>query len=159
MITNKNQTCCFVGHRRLPKEKIKYIVKRLNQEIDKLIRQGVTDFISSGTLGFDQIAVSLIIAKREMGNNVRLIFALPYENQEEIWNTEQKRLYNSLLLEADEVIYVSEEYSIDCMKKCDRFMIDRSIYCICEQIYQMGGVVQTVRYAKEKGINVIDISS
>lgn len=69
----KAKTCCFTGHRRLPKDKIEHIIIRLNQEVDNLISQGVTNFISGGVLGFDQIAASLIVAKKEMGYNVRLI--------------------------------------------------------------------------------------
>lgn len=116
MTENKDKTCCFTGYRRLPKDKIEQIVIRLNQEVDNLISQGVTDFISGGALGFDQIAASLIVAKKEMGHNVRLIFALPCKNQDELWSAEQKRLYHSLLGEADEIIYVSEEYTDGCIK-------------------------------------------
>ena len=64
---DKKYTCCFTGHRKLPKERIEHIIKRLDQEVDNLISQGVTDFISGGALGFDQIAASLIVAKKEMG--------------------------------------------------------------------------------------------
>lgn len=56
----------FTGHRRLPKDKIKHIIIRLNQEVDNLISQGITDFISGGAIGFDQIAASVITAKKEM---------------------------------------------------------------------------------------------
>jgi uncharacterized phage-like protein YoqJ len=58
----KETTCCFTGHRRLPKDKIEHIIMRLNQEMDNLISQGVTNFISGGALGFDQIGASLIVA-------------------------------------------------------------------------------------------------
>ncbi len=37
----KSKTCCFTGHRRLPKDKINHIIIRLNQEVDNLISQGV----------------------------------------------------------------------------------------------------------------------
>ena len=97
----KKNTCYFTGHRRLPKDKIGKIVIRLNQEVDNLIGQGVTDFISGGALGFDQIAASLIVAKKEMGHDIRLIFALPCRNQDELWNAEQKKLFYGLLGEAD----------------------------------------------------------
>ncbi|RYD05756.1 hypothetical protein N752_07635 [Desulforamulus aquiferis] len=70
---NKLNTCCFTGHRKLPKEKIEHIIKRLNHEIDNLISKGVTNFISGGSFGFEQVAASLIIAKKEMGRGVRLI--------------------------------------------------------------------------------------
>lgn len=56
----KNITCCFTGHRRLPSDRIEQITKRLSDEIDNLYRQGVTEYISGGALGFDQIAASLI---------------------------------------------------------------------------------------------------
>ena len=73
--------CCFTGHRYLPPEKIEQIVMNLDREIEKLIGDGVTNFISGGALGFDQMAASLILAKKEMGKQIRLIFALPYKNQ------------------------------------------------------------------------------
>jgi len=60
----KLHTCCFTGHRVLPANQIEGIIIRLDEEIDRLIVQGITDFISGGALGFDQIAASLIIAKK-----------------------------------------------------------------------------------------------
>lgn len=153
----KAKTCCFTGHRRLPKDKIQQIVIRLNQEVDNLISQGVTDFISGGALGFDQIAASLIVAKKEMGHNIRLIFALPCKNQDEQWSFEQKRLYHNLLGEADEIIYVSEEYTDGCMKKRNQYMVDRSAYCICALIYPTGGTAQTVKYARRNSIIIRNV--
>ncbi|MEG1883167.1 MAG: SLOG family protein [Clostridia bacterium] len=155
----KNQTCCFTGHRKLPKEKIECIVLNLDREIDSLISRGVTNYISGGALGFDQIAASLIIAKKEMGHDVRLVFALPCRNQDEHWNADQKRLYHKLLAEADEIVYVSEEYSDGCMKKRNRYMADRSAYCICAQLHPMSGTAQTMRYAQRKGLRVINVAN
>ncbi|MEA4852858.1 MAG: hypothetical protein VB082_01130 [Christensenella sp.] len=88
MNNSKNQTCYFTGHRRLPQEKIEDILIRLNKEVDNLISQGVTDFISGRAIGFDQIAASLIVAKKEMGNDIRLVFALLCRNQDMLWSTE-----------------------------------------------------------------------
>ena len=154
----KHNTCCFTGHRRLPKNKVTYILNRLNEEIDSLIRQGVTDFISGGALAFDQMAASLVIAKKKTGANIRLIFALPCRNQDEHWSAEEKDLYHGLLSEADEVRYISEEYSGGCMKKRNYYMVDNSGYCICALIYNMSGTAQTVRYAQKKELCVINIA-
>lgn len=154
----KSKTCCFTGHRRLPKEKIEQIIIRLNQEVDNLISQGIKNFISGGALGFDQIAASLIVAKKEMGHNVRLIFALPCRDQDELWNVEQKKLYHGLLGEADEIIYVSEEYSAGCMKKRNRYMVDRSAYCICARLHPVGGTEQTMKYARRKGLRIVNVT-
>ena len=149
-------TCCFTGHRKLPQDKIEIIIKRLDREVDNLINQGVTEFISGGALGFNQISASLILVKKEMGHDIRLIFALPFKNQDALWTGEQKRLYRNLLAEADEIVYLSEEYSDGCMKKRNRYMIGRSTYCICALFRPMSGTNQTVRYARQKGLNIIN---
>ncbi|RJE48818.1 hypothetical protein A7K50_08695 [Dehalobacter sp. MCB1] len=154
----KIKTCCFSGDNKLPSNRIKQIVKRLDLEIDCLISQGVTDFITVGTLGFDQLAASFIIIKKEMGQDIRLIFALPCKNQDAFWNVEQKGLYRNLIAEADEVIYVSEEYNDWCIKKCNRYIVDRSLFCICAQLNTFSGTNQTVRYARQKGLRVINVA-
>ncbi|MEA4925041.1 MAG: SLOG family protein [Syntrophomonadaceae bacterium] len=123
--------CCFIGHRRLPKDRIEYIIKRLDHEVENLIAQGIRNFISGGALGFDHIAASPISTKKELGRDIRLIFALPCKNQDKLWRPEQKELYRDLLAEADEIIYVSEEYHNGCMKKRNRYMVDHSDYCVC----------------------------
>ena len=153
----KQNTCCFTGHRKLPSGKIKHMIKRLDDALERLIRQGVTDFISGGALGFDQIAASLVIAKKEMGASVRLVFALPCRNQDENWKEKEKRLYRSLLREADEIRYVSEEYSAGCMKKRNRYMVDHSSYCICALTRGASGTAQTVNYARRQGIQIINV--
>lgn len=157
MTQNKNHACCFTGHRRLPESKIEGILMRLNQAVDSLIAQGVTDFISGGALGFDQIAASLIVSKKERGARIRLVFALPCRNQDACWNAAQKRLYHRLLGEADEIVYVSREYTKDCMKKRNCYMVDRSAYCICAQINSIEGTAHTVRYAKEKNRLILNV--
>lgn len=128
---DKSTTCCFSGHRKLPKDQIEKIIKHLNQEVDWLIAQSVTNFISGGALGFDQLAASLIITKKEMGQPIRLIFALPCKNQDELWHNNQKKLYHNLLSEADEIIYLSESYHDTCMAERNHYMVDQASYCIC----------------------------
>lgn len=153
----KENACCFTGHRKLPKEKIERIVINLDREVERLIGQGVTTFISGGALGFDQVAASLIIAKKEMGRDIHLLFALPCRNQDELWSAEQKQLYHNLLMAADEVIYVSEKYTDGCMKKRNRYMVDHSAHCICALLYSRSGTDQTVRYARQNGLRVINV--
>lgn len=155
---DKTLTCCFTEHRKLPKERIEHIIIRLNQEIENLINQGITTFISGGALGFDQLAASLIVAKKEMGREIRLIFVLPCRNQDELWSAEQKKLYYNLLAESDQVIYVSEEYHDSCIKKRNRFMVDHSAYCICAGLHPFGGTDQTVKYARQTGLRVINVA-
>lgn len=150
-------TCCFTGHRKLPANKIQAILINLDREIDILIDKGVTDYISGGALGFDQIAASLIVAKKEMGKKIRLIFALPCKNQDSLWDEKQKELYQNLLGEADEVIYISEEYDPFCMKRRNKYMVEHSAYCICALLHEKSGTAQTVRFARKKGLKIVNV--
>ena len=47
----KENTCCFTRHRKLSEKKNNQIVSNLNEEIDRLIQKGVTDYISGGAYG------------------------------------------------------------------------------------------------------------
>lgn len=154
----KSKTCCFTGHRKLPEDKIENIINNLNIEVDRLISMGVTDFISGGALGFDQIAASLIIGKKEENKQIRLIFALPCKQQEQFWIKDQKKLYKKLLKEADEIIYISLEYDSLCMKKRNYYLVDSAEFCICAYTNKNSGTGQTVRYAKQRGISIINVA-
>ena len=158
MSEDKDKTACFTGHRVFSEKKVIWIAKRLSDEIDRLIDEGITNFMSGGALGFDHIAASMIIVKKEQGADVKLIFALPCRNQDEKWTDRQKNLYNSLLSDADEIHYVSEEYTPDCMKERNYYMVDNSAYCICALLDDVSGTGQTVRYAEQQGLEVINVA-
>ena len=158
MSEDKDKTACFTGHRLFSQKKIERIEKRLDEEIDRLINEGITNFISGGEIGFDHSAASMIIAKKYEGVHVKLIFALPCRNQDENWTDIQKYLYNSLLSEADEIYYISEEYTRDCMKKRNYYMVDNSAYCICALSRAKSGTGQTVRYAEQQGLQIINVA-
>jgi len=154
----KSTTACFSGHRVLSQKKIEKIVKRLDEAVDQLIQQGVTDFLCGGAVGFDHICASMIITKKQQGADIRLLFALPCRNQDEKWTDRQKQLYRSLLGEADAVHYVSEEYTPDCMKKRNYYMVDSSAYCICAMTKDISGTGQTVRYAQQQGLQIMNVA-
>lgn len=121
-------------------------------------RYSVTHFLSGGALGFDQMAASLVIAKKEMGQPVKLIFALPCKDQDALWTDGQKRLYRQLLAEADEVIYVSGQYHNGCMKKRNRYLAEHAQYCLCALHNPLSGTGQTVRFARQNGVVVINVA-
>ena len=153
----KETTCCFTGHRKLPKYKIEDIIKHLDKEVDNLINQGITDFVSGGAIGFDLIAASLIITKKERGREVRLIFALLCPDYNEHWTKSEKQLLFSIVAQADEVVYVSDKYSDDCMRKRNEYMVNRSRYCICALLRERSGTRQTVSFAEKNGLCVIHV--
>jgi len=154
----KEKACCFTGHRFLAKKKIEQIEKRLHEEINRLIQQGITAFISGGALGFDHMVATLILSKKHQGADIRLILALPCHDQDKEWTDMQKYMYHIFLAEADEVHYVSEKFTPDCMKKRNYYMVDNSAFCICALLHDISGTGQTVRYAQQKGLQVINVA-
>lgn len=150
--------CCFAGRRQLPVKHIQRILINLDREIEKCIAEGVTTFICGGAFGFDQIAASLVITKKEMGKKIRPVSALPCKNQEKLWNTKKKILYRTLLRETDDIIYVSDDYDLSCMSKRNRYVVEHSAYCICALLNEKSGTGQAVRYAHKRGLRVINIA-
>lgn len=150
--------CCFAGHKFLPEATIEKLVIRLNREIEKLLSEGVTNFISGGAVGFDQIAAALIVSKKEVGKNIRLIFALPCGNQNMLWNERQNFFYSGLLKKADEIIYISQSYTPFCIEQRNKYMVENSSHCICALRNEKSETGKTVRFALEKKLQVIHVA-
>ena len=155
----KETACCFTGHRRLPADQIEIITKRLEEAVESLIAKGVTGFLCGGALGFDMLAATVVLSAKERGKHVRLILALPCKDQDAFWNEQQKAQYRSLLEKVDEVVYVSEAYYDGCMKKRNLYMIDHCAYCVCALSHPRSGTGQTVRMARDNGVQVINVMS
>lgn len=124
----QKNTCCFTGHRHLPAAKIPDILRRLDQALDALIALDVTDFISGGALGFDQMAAFHVLEKKISNPTIRLRLALPCKTQDALWNATQKSRYRSLMQLADETIFVSQAYDRHCMERRNRYMVDHAGY-------------------------------
>lgn len=154
----KERTCCFTGHRKLPVNQIGRVVTCLNNEIEHLIQSGVTTFLSGGALGFDQTAAALIASKKKQGYVIRLELALPYPDQDRLWSQNIQRQYRQLLESADSVHCLSELYAYDCIRKRNRYLVERSAFCICALLRSPSGTAQTVHYAEQNGLSVINVA-
>ena len=93
----KEKTCCFIGHPWLPKDRMKAIVLRLDEEIENLIHDGVITFLSGGKMGFDKMATALIADRKSRGYDIRLVMALPYPGHDSSW-PEGERIHHQLLI-------------------------------------------------------------
>lgn len=151
------KTCCFTGHRKLFEQDNIQLTKNLENEINNLISQGVTTFLSGGALGFDQMCASIIIDKKQLNPSIKLIFILPCVEQDKFWTVNQKQIYKHLLSNADDIIYTSEIYTSNCMKMRNQELIQLSEVCLCALRNNHSGTAQTVRLANRKGIPVINI--
>ena len=153
------KTCCFTGHRILPKLKIPTLKKHLENAIEGLINQGVNSFSCGGAIGFDILAGYAVLKFKEKYPTVKLIMILPCRNQSEKWiDKKDKVAYFELLTAADKIIYISENYYDGCMKQRNMRLLDDSLYCIAYLKNKRSGTGQTVRMANERGITVFNLA-
>jgi len=153
----KENCCCFTGHRYINPEHKNQILKNLPSVIKELADKGVTDFITGGALGFDTLAALIVLSARNNLPQIRLILALPCREQTRGWRKKDVALYNEILRLADEIIYVSEEYTNGCMLKRNRFMVDNSSHCVFYMYSPRGGTAYTVKYALENNLEMHNI--
>jgi len=149
-------TCCFTGHRVIPAKDYAKIQKRLEVELIQLIHQGVCCFRAGGALGFDTMAARAVLDLRIKFPDIRLILVLPCREQAARWRDEDRKTYNQILRQADEVVYTSEHYHEGCMHKRNRYLVDSSEICICCLTKDSGGTAYTVDYARQKGLQIIN---
>lgn len=154
----KSKTCCFSGHRKIPSTLISDIYIETEKAIETLIKEGYCYFGSGGALGFDTIAAISVIKLRKKYPFIRLILVLPCLSQTRNWMLEDKKTYEKIKKSADKVVYVSKQYTKDCMFRRNRHLVDNSSVCICYLTDQSGGTAYTVNYAEEKGLRIINIA-
>lgn len=154
----KSKTCCFTGHRALPADRLPQIKQRLEEEILKLVRQGVVYFGAGGALGFDTLAAQTILNLKQFYPQIRLILVLPCKEQDRFWPEADRVIYRDILSRADKVVYTAERYDPGCMHRRNRHLVDHSGVCLCYQTQPSGGAAYTVRYAKSRGLRVINLA-
>ena len=152
------RTCCFTGHRDLPLDRYVDIWNAVENEVLKLYKNGVRTFITGGALGFDMLCGEIILRLKCRLDFIRLVIALPCRDHDRAWGRSDKERMEVLRTYADEIIYVSEAYTKGCMFERNRYMVDRSTYCISYCTRQSGGSYYTVKYASEEGLKRVEIS-
>lgn len=153
------KTCFFTGHRIIGSDELKRIKSLLNEELLNAVNSGFTHFITGGAVGFDTLAAEQIISMREDYDKIRLILYLPCTDQSENWNENDKERFEHILSEADEIYYVSREpYKKGCMKKRNYAMAAASDMCIAYLKKSPSGTAQTVKMARDRGIDVVNIA-
>lgn len=154
----RNKSCCFTGHRVIPKRDYKKISDQLELVVLDLITQGFTNFYVGGALGFDTLAAKTVIKAKKLFSHVKLKLILPCRDQSIFWNDHDKKVYNEILKAANSVEYVADRYTPTCMFERNRRLVDASSVCVCYLVKDRGGTVYTVDYAKKQGLRIINIA-
>ena len=154
----KEKTVCFTGHRTIPMLKKWKIEKKLKETLEALIDNGYCYFGAGGALGFDTIAAQTVLGLKKKHPEIKLILVLPCKNQTRSWEEKDVSVYESIIEQADKVVYTQEHYDRGCMFKRNRHLVDNSSVCVAYLTEEKGGTAYTVNYANQKGVKVINIA-
>lgn len=149
--------CSFTGHRVIPNSHSERLENLLSRAIEFAYSEGCREFYTGGALGFDTMAAKKLIAYRMSHSDVRLIVVVPCENQAEKWAAGDRDIYEYILANADEVVYCSEKYTKDCMRRRNEYLADRCDILIAYSGRYSSGSAQTVRMAKTRGKTVYNL--
>ena len=144
-------TCAFTGHRSIKPEHKRLMPDLLARGIAYAYAQGCRRFVAGGAVGFDTEAARAVLRFRLEHPDVSLVLFLPCINQDEMWSDRQKDNYSFTLLNADEVVYISDEYTKDCMKRRNEAMASECDMMIAYVGHGRSGSSQTLRLATENG--------
>ncbi len=159
METDRQSTVCFTGHRSIPPEERPALIERTDHTLRALAARGYRTFISGGAIGFDQLAACRVVILRSYYPDAKLILALPCRNQTERWTrVEDLKLYKYLLGAADDVVYVSDWYDDDCMRRRNRYMVDRASVCVAYCTKPRGGTAMTLSMARESHLGIVNVA-
>lgn len=150
--------CCFTGHRHIPAEKTERLKLNLESVIKILLSAGITHYYAGGALGFDTLAAETVLNFKKQGVNISLTLILPCKNQTKYWHSDDIKRYNKIKELADEVVFVSENYTNSCMHIRNRALVDKSNICICYLEKCSSGTAYTVNYAKSKNRKIINLA-
>lgn len=154
----RNRSCCFTGHRALPKDLIPEIKALLKSEIITLIEKGYTDFYAGGALGFDTLAALSVLELKKDYPHIKLHIIMPCADQTIKWNKADIAVFESIRESADEVVCLAPRYFNGCMMIRNRHMVDASSAVIAYLTEVNGGSAATVKYASRKNVPVINIA-
>lgn len=154
---DRKRTACFTGHRKIPVQEIKGIEKQLNKIIEKLYQKGVIFYGAGGSYGFDMLAEKAVIRARNKHKEIKLILVLPCKDQEKYWTENNKAAFAEIKNKADKIVYLSENYSKDCMHKRNRHLVNFSGYCVAYLNKNSGRTAYTVNYARQNGLEIVNL--
>lgn len=169
MKVQKPLAMCFSGHRpeMLPGEGnqsfegYKQLKSLVDLHVCDAINEGYSVFYTGMARGVDLLAALTVLSFRKKYRHIKLICVLPYRHQGDKYIKKDAYDYGFITYKADEVICLQEDYSRDCMRKRNQYMVDHSDKLLAVVRNYKSGTGMTINMAKRKGIpiDIIDLNS
>ncbi|MEG1747343.1 MAG: SLOG family protein [Oscillospiraceae bacterium] len=160
---NRNESCCFTGHRpgKLPwgtderDPRCLALKANLALAVEEAYEKGYRHFMSGMARGSDFYFCDAVLALKQEKPDILLEAAVPCENQTNHWDQADCDRYENLLSLCDLETQVQQHYDRGCMHRRNRYMVDRSGLIIAVYDGMMGGTLYTLNYALKEGLDVV----
>ena len=159
MDVRKENAVCFTGHREIG-EPISDVELRLTETVECLIEQGYVFFWAGGARGFDTIASEVLLKLKSIYLQIHLFLALPFDEQythEKNWTQAEISQYHRIKETASNVVILCDGFRPGAYHQRNRYLVDNSSVCIAYLNRDKSGTGYTVRYAKKRGLQVVNL--
>lgn len=153
------KTVMFTGHRVISDSVYPGLADALGAEVEKQILSGAKRFRAGGARGFDTLAALTVLSLRRKYPDVRLELILPCPSQPDQWPLSDRRLYEQILGQADEVRYVSPVYFSGVLQQRNRALVEGADVCVAYLTTSHGGgTAFTAALALRSGLEFVNLS-
>ena len=161
----KASTCTFTGHRenKLPwhadenDPRCLRLKTCIYDAAEAVYHSGIRHYICGMASGSDLYFAEAVLRLREEYPDITLEAAIPCEGQAAKWSQAQQRRYARILNTCDYQTLVQKNYTPECMKRRNQYMVDASSVLIAAYNGAAGGTRSTLLYALRQGLQVIEL--
>ena len=156
----KDKTCCFAGHGAYPPAVGAALRSRAERRIKELYERGVVYYGCGGAAGFDTLMAQICFSLRESGQcpRMKVILVYPFDGFTKRWTVAQQETFHDLLGRYDKVVRLCKGPDYYARMMRNRYLVDRSGYCIAYCVETDGAAAYTIDYARKKGLEVINLA-
>ena len=157
--TDISKNVSFTGHRsgRISQPMLTLFAGMVT-EIKSLYASGCRNFFSGMAEGGDLVFAKAVLAARNELTDIRLVAAIPFREQSARYSDMNKRLYISLLEEADKTVVLSESYHKGCFHRRNDFLVEHAAIMLAYwDGLPYGGTYYTVKKAIEAGKKIVNL--
>lgn len=157
----RSQTCCFIGHQKIPPGEERKVLMRVQHRLLPLISSdtNLQFFGLTGEPGFSQLVADFIIRQQKYQKRLKMILVLPYYGYEDAFSADSKTHFLKIQKAASKVVYVAPASERNGTELCYRHLIEGSEYCCFYCTKTAGNVADAVRYAHQKEKTLWNASS
>lgn len=158
-------TCAFTGHRpqRLPwgtredDPRCRALKTLLRASVRQAAALGCDTFLCGMARGCDTYFAEAVLAQKQDMPSLRLVAMVPCPGQADRWPERDRRRYEALCAQCDEVRLLEPVYTGGCMLRRNFAMVDCAQVLISVFDGAPGGTASTVRYARQQGLTLLPV--